>query len=76
MLELVHYILSQLVQDPDSLKLTTEESKKELTIFVEIPEEERGLIIGRNGVNIKAIRTLASIIARREEKMVYIKIVD
>jgi len=76
MLELVHYILNQLVQDPDNLKLTTEENEKELTIFVEIPEEERGLIIGRNGVNIKAIRTLASIIARREEKMVYIKIVD
>lgn len=76
MIELVHYILSQLVEDPSTINLTKEESDTEVTIFVDIPENERALIIGKQGINIKAIRTLASIIARREDKMVYIKIVD
>lgn len=77
MLELLHYIIAQIVSDPKSVKIeTVEEDKDNITFMLHLPEEERGVIIGKGGMNIRAIRNILSIIAKRENKRVYIKVVD
>lgn len=77
MIELLNYILSHIVSDPEKVKISrVDEEDGSVVLNVEIPEEERGIVIGKSGKNIKAIRDLVSIIARREGKRVYIKIVD
>jgi len=77
MLELLHYIIAQIVSDPKSVKIDTqEEDKDNITFMLNLPEEERGVIIGKGGMNIRAIRNILSIIAKRENKRVYIKVVD
>jgi len=76
MLELLNYILTNIVSDPQTVKIDKEENANEVTFMVNIPQEERGVVIGKSGRNINAIRNLVSIIARRENKKVYIKIVD
>lgn len=77
MLELLHYILSQIVEDPKTLKIDkTEEPDGTIVFNVDVPEEERGMIIGKGGMNIRSLRNVISIIAKRENKRVYIKIVD
>jgi len=77
MLELLHYIISQIVTDPKSVKIEVEEEDKDNIVFMlNLPEEERGMVIGKGGMNIRAIRNILSIIAKRENKRVYIKVVD
>jgi predicted RNA-binding protein YlqC (UPF0109 family) len=77
MLELLHYLVSKIVETPDEVKIEAkEEGEGSLVFHVEVPEEQRGVIIGKQGMNIKALRNILSIIAKRENKRVYIKIVD
>ncbi len=77
MFELLHYIISQIVTDPKSVKIEVEEEDKDNRVFMlNLPEEERGMVIGKGGMNIRAIRNILSIIAKRENKRVYIKVVD
>lgn len=76
MLELLNYILASIVSDPETIKIAKEDTDGDVYLNVSIPQEERGVVIGKSGRNINAIRNLISIIARRENKRVYIKIVD
>lgn len=75
--ELLIYILSKVVSDPSQLKITSETKENgEIVYFINIPEIERGIVIGKKGKNIQALRDIVSIIARREGKKVWIKIAD
>jgi len=77
MLELLHYLISKIVETPDDVKIEAkEEGIDSIVFYVEVPEEQRGVVIGKQGMNIKALRNILSIIAKRENKRVYIKIVD
>lgn len=77
MKELLHYILSKIIADPDTIVITEEVNEFQETVLnVAIPEEERGIVIGKAGKNIQAIRNIISIIAKREGKKVRIKILD
>ena len=76
MKQLLTYILANIVEDPDTISIEEEMNGEEVVLKVSIPEEERGRVIGKNGTNIKAIRNIIGIIARRENKKVYIKIID
>ena len=77
MKELLQYILSKIVADPETIVITEEVNEfQENVLNVAIPEEERGIVIGKGGKNIQAIRNIISIIAKREGKKVRIKILD
>ena len=76
--QLLSYILNKIVKDPETITITkeTDELTNELIFNISVPEEERGIIIGKQGKNIQAIRNIISIIARREGQRVRIKILD
>ncbi|HLD03827.1 MAG TPA: KH domain-containing protein [Candidatus Dojkabacteria bacterium] len=76
MLELLNYILINIIKDPETVKINKEENGQDVVLNVTVPKEERGVVIGKIGRNINAIRNLVSIIARRENKKVFIRIVD
>ncbi|MEI7578756.1 MAG: KH domain-containing protein [bacterium] len=76
MKQLLQYILIEILGPDAEIKIEETENAGEIVYNLLIPESDRPLIIGKNGINIKAIRTLISIIAHREQKRVYIKIVD
>ena len=77
MKELLQYILSKIVADPDTIIISEEENELgESILNVSIPEGDRGIVIGKGGKNIQSIRNIVSIIAKREGKKVRIKILD
>ncbi len=76
MTELLNYIIAQIVADPEQIKITREDTEEGIKLNLAVPEEERGMIIGKNGMNIRAIRNLVSVIARREGKRIMIEILD
>lgn len=58
MIDLVEFIVKSLASKPEKVKITRE-SKGEVTQFkVKVDDEDMGLIIGRQGKIIRAIRTL------------------
>ncbi|KXK26567.1 MAG: hypothetical protein TR69_WS6001000573 [candidate division WS6 bacterium OLB20] len=76
MKELLYYLLSNMVADPATIEISEESDGENVTLTVDMPEEEKGMVIGKGGMNIKSIRNLVSIIARRDGKKVYVKIAD
>lgn len=77
MKEILHYILSKIVADPDQIEIIEEVNEEaEIVLNVKIPETERGIVIGKGGKNIQSIRNIVSIIAKRENKKIRIKILD
>ena len=58
-LELVTFVVQNLVEDPAALTIQTERSGKGLRIEIRCAPGDAGRVIGRNGRIINAIRTLA-----------------
>lgn len=77
MKEVLNYILSRIVSDPEQIEIIEEVNLEgENVLNVKIPETERGIVIGKGGKNIQSIRNIVSIIGKRENKKVRIKILD
>lgn len=74
--EFLKYIISNIVSDPAELKIEAETVGDDIYYYIVVPEAERGIIIGKEGKNIKSIRNLMTIIAKKQNKRVFIKIRD
>ncbi len=75
MKELLEYIIKSIVNDPDSVQIEDKESVDfpGLTILsVNVSESDKGIIIGKRGRTINAIRDIMSINAIRSNKRVRI----
>lgn len=74
MKKLLEFILQNIVGPDISFEISEIEDENGITFEVTLPEEVSGKVIGRNGKNIKAIRDIVSILARREHKRVFIRV--
>lgn len=68
-LELVTFVVQNLVEDPDALTVESHRSDSGLRIDITCGEGDAGRIIGRNGRIINAIRTLARAAADGRERI-------
>ncbi len=57
--ELVTFVVQQLVSEPDKLQISSEHDHRGLRIDIRCAESDAGRIIGRGGRVINSIRTLA-----------------
>lgn len=76
MLELVTYIVEQLVDDKAAISITTSESDGVETISIRVAENDIGKVIGKQGKIATAIRTLAKAVGIKEGKRYNIEIED
>lgn len=76
MKELLHYIIANILPKDTEVSINEERTTEGVILHLQVPEEHRGFIIGKGGNNIKAIRNVVSIIAKREGVHVNISIVD
>ena len=68
MVELVKYIVDQLVDDKSAVNITTEENDGVETITINVAEGDIGKVIGKQGKIAMSIRTLARQWASRKAK--------
>jgi len=73
--ELVRHIIGQLVNNPQDLEVTSSESNGAVRIVVSVLPEEAGLVIGRRGYVIRAIRQLCNVIAVKQKKRVIVDVI-
>jgi predicted RNA-binding protein YlqC (UPF0109 family) len=57
-IELVRYLTTSLVDNPDDVVIESAEEEDGLVITIQTHPDDVGKIIGRNGRTIKSIRTL------------------
>lgn len=74
MKELVRVIAQSLVDQPDQVVVTEEETEKGLVIGLTVADEDMGKVIGKQGRIAKAIRTVTKAAASKEDKKVIVEI--
>ena len=77
MKELVETIAKALVDSPDAV-VVTEKTDDDGTIRIElsVAEDDIGKVIGKQGRIAKSIRTLVKTVAIKEDKRVFVDIVE
>lgn len=70
------HILRALVEFPEALEVS--EIHGQGTIFIELRchPDDVGILIGRNGKTISAIRTLLNALAHRENRAVVVEVIE
>jgi predicted RNA-binding protein YlqC (UPF0109 family) len=76
MQDLLEYILKNILGNDDFDVLKEEKTMGEVLFKVRIPEDRKGLIIGKKGRNIKSIRDILNVKAKLENKKAFILIED
>lgn len=72
---LVLYIAKNLVDDPDSVKVTSKDSEEGRVIELTVAKEDMGKVIGKQGRIAKAIRTVVRAASVKSETKYLVEIV-
>lgn len=73
----VEYVVKALVDDPDSVKVTTEDGENSVKVIrVACRKEDTGKIIGKKGKTIIALRSLVGGAAGRLQERVTVEVMD
>ena len=76
MKELLRFMASYLVDDPDQVRIETLEGQRAVILQVYVAPEDMGKVIGRNGRVAKAMRELIRAAAMREGKSAIVEIIQ
>ena len=76
MAELLAELARQLVDEPEAVRVETEEREGELVLLLHVAPDDVGKVIGRQGRIARALRTVVRAGAAREHRRVTIEIVD
>jgi len=75
MKELVEFIAKSIVNAPDDVEITEETTEEGLTLKLQVADEDKGRIIGKQGRVAQAIRTLLRVKAAKAGTRVNLEIV-
>jgi predicted RNA-binding protein YlqC (UPF0109 family) len=76
MTELLEFLTRRLVDDPDAVKIETEEREGTLVLQLHVAKDDVGKVIGRQGRIARALRTVVRAGAARSNHRVLLEIVE
>lgn len=75
--DLVLYLARHLVSEPDAVRVEAREGAEgELVLDLHVADADRGLVIGRGGRMVNALRTIARAAGAREDRRVLLDVAD
>jgi predicted RNA-binding protein YlqC (UPF0109 family) len=74
--ELLAYLARELVDDPEAVRVETEERDDAVVLHLHVAPDDVGKVIGRQGRIARALRTLVRASAVRDDRRVLLEIVD
>jgi len=74
--ELIELIIKGIVDNPDKVEINEIIGEKSSIYEVRVDSDDIGKVIGRQGRNIKSIRTIVNAAAQKNNKRVVIEIVE
>jgi hypothetical protein len=66
MKDLVEYIAKSIVNDPDAVKVTEEQDEQGIILKLQVADEDKGRVIGKQGRIAEAMRTLIRVKAAKK----------
>ena len=76
MKELVEVIAKALVDSPEEVVVTENQSEKGIVVELRVAQSDMGKVIGKQGRIAKAIRSVVKAAATRDDKKVIVEIVQ
>ena len=76
MKELVEVIARALVDNPDEVTVTPTENEKAIILEFRVAQSDMGKVIGKQGRIAKAIRSVVKAAASKEDKKVFVEIMQ
>ena len=76
MTELLEFLARRLVDDPEAVKIETEEREGTLVLQLHVAKDDVGKVIGRQGRIARALRTVVRASAARSDHRVLLEIVE
>ncbi len=76
MKEVVEVIAKALVDNPDQVVVTEEESDSVINIVLKVAQGDMGKVIGKQGRIAKAIRSIVKAASSKEDRKVNVDITD
>lgn len=76
MKDLLKFILENIVQKKDDIKITENKIDNIVNIKLHVNKDDIGRVIGKNGKVIKSIRTLLKIYSIKSDQRVYLDVVE
>ena len=76
MKELVKVIAMALVDHPDQVIVTEEETEKAIVVELRVAPEDMGKVIGKQGRIAKSIRTVVKAASTKDDKKVVVEILQ
>lgn len=74
--ELIELMIKGIVENPDKVEINQIVGEKTSVFEIKADPDDIGKIIGKQGRNIKSIRTIINAASQRDNKRVIIEIVD
>jgi len=74
--ELIELIIKGIVDNPDKVEINEVIGERSSIFEVRVDSNDIGKVIGRQGRNIKSIRTIMNASVQKGDKLVIIEIVD
>lgn len=74
--ELIELMIKGIVENPDKVKINQIVGEKTSVFEIKADPDDIGKIIGKQGRNIKSIRTIINAASQRDSKRVIIEIVN
>lgn len=76
MKDLVEYIVKNIVSTPDKVEVDEQKEDSIIRVNLKVDSLDMGMVIGRNGQTIQAIRKLLTVRAMAEGVKVYLNLID
>jgi predicted RNA-binding protein YlqC (UPF0109 family) len=73
---LLEFIARSLVDEPDGVTVTEVEEEDALVLELRVAEDDAGMIIGRRGRTISALRTVMRAVGASQDQRVLVDLVD
>lgn len=76
MKDLLDYLVKLIVNNPDDVKVEVDEKDDYINLKLAVNEEDKGLVIGKGGKTIRALRTMLRVKAIKENKRFNLELVE
>jgi hypothetical protein len=75
MKELIEFIAKQIVNNPDAVVVTEEQTENGILVKLQVADEDKGRVIGKQGRIAEAMRTLIRVKAAKQETRATLEII-
>ena len=76
MADLLEWLARRLVDDPDAVRVETEEREDAIVFRLHVAPDDVGKVIGRQGRVVRALRTVVRSAAARGDRRLVLEIAD